>query len=268
MKRLNKNMHGDDQTYYRIPESRELAAQYLLLYEMSLPYGLDLNNQIDMDKSATKVTVTTANPTAVEMRRLDEKARVWLKVHAQENMYTYGSGLSIVYAHISHRNINSMLGASIGALILISGILIFALRNLRLGIISLIPNLTPAFMAFGIWGILVNEVGLAISIAVSLTLGIVVDDTVHFMSKYLRARREHGKTPEDAVRYSFNTVGPAIIISTIALAAGFMVLSLSGFKVNSDMGIMSALTIVIALALDFLFLPVILMMTDKKTFAW
>jgi predicted RND superfamily exporter protein len=63
-------------------------------------------------------------------------------------------------------------------------------------------------------------------------------------------------------------VGPAIIISTIALAAGFMVLSLSGFKVNSDMGIMSALTIVIALALDFLFLPVILMMTDKKTFAW
>ncbi|HEB02396.1 MAG TPA: hypothetical protein ENI12_04105 [Nitrospirae bacterium] len=199
LKRLNRNMHGDDEAYYRIPESRELAAQYLLLYEMSLPFGLDLNNQINVDKSSTRFTATIRDSTTTELREMDTKARAWLKENAPEHMFTYGSGISIMFAHISKRNINSMLGASLGALVLISGILILALRSLKLGVLSLIPNLAPAFMAFGVWGVLVGQVGLGLSVVVSLTLGIVVDDTVHFMSKYLRARREHALSPEEAV---------------------------------------------------------------------
>ena len=188
-------MHGDDQSYYRIPEQRDLAAQYLLLYEMSLPFGLDLNNQIDVDKSATRMIVTLKQTTAREQREMDKRAREWLKANAPDSMFTYGSGLAIIWAHISKRNINSMLGAAFGALVLISIILIFALRSLKLGLISLIPNLSPALMAFGIWGMTVGQVGLGLSIVVSMTLGIVVDDTVHFLSKYLRARREHDMNP-------------------------------------------------------------------------
>ena len=264
LKRLNKNMHGDDEAYYRIPESRELAAQYLLLYEMSLPFGLDLNNQINVDKSSTRFTVSIRDATTTELREMDTRARGWLKANAPEEMFTYGSGLSIMFAHISKRNINSMLAASIGALVLISGILILALRSLKLGVLSLIPNLAPAFMAFGVWGVLVGQVGLGLSIVISLTLGIVVDDTVHFMSKYLRARREHALSPEDAVRYAFDTVGQAITTSTLALVAGFLVLSMSGFKMNSEMGLMTAITITLALVLDFLFLPVLLMKADGR----
>lgn len=265
MKRLNKNMHGDHKSYYRIPEQRDLAAQYLLLYEMSLPFGLDLNNQINVDKSATRMIVTMRNTTAKELREMDEYARKWLKTNAPESMFTYGSGLSIMFAHISGRNINSMLGASFLALILISGILIFALRSLKLGLLSLIPNLTPAFMALGIWGIFVGRAGLTVSVLAALTLGIVVDDTIHFMSKYLRARREYKMGTANAVRYSFNTVGTALMISTLALIAGFLVLSFSGFKINSDMGIMTTITITLALALDFLFLPALLMKVDRET---
>jgi predicted RND superfamily exporter protein len=195
---------------------------------------------------------------------MDARAREWLKNNAPPHMFTYGSGLSIIWAHISKRNIESMLGASFGALVLISAMLILSLRSLRLGIISLIPNLTPAFMAFGIWGLLVGQVGLALSVVASLTLGIVVDDTIHFLSKYLRARREKDMDPVEAVRYAFNTVGKAMWITTFALVAGFLVLSFSGYNVNAQMGLLSAIAISLALFLDFFFLPALLMIMDRK----
>lgn len=264
IKALNKNMHGDDPAYYTIPESRDLAAQYLLLYELSLPFGHDLTNRINVDKSATRFIVFLKNTTAKDQRVLDAKARDWLKNNAPAHMFTYGSGLSIIWAHISKRNIESMLGASFGALVLISTILTLALRSFRLGIISLLPNLAPAFMAFGLWGMLVGQVGLALSVIVSLTLGIVVDDTIHFLSKYLRARREGNMDPMKAVRFAFNTVGTAMWVTTLALVAGFSVLTFSGYNVNAQMGLLSAITISLALLLDFLFLPTLLLLIDKK----
>ena len=263
IKRLNKNMNGNNDTFYTIPDRRELAAQYLLLYEMSLPFGLDLNNRINVDKSATRMIVTIKGLKTSKLRELDRSAREWLEANASKSMFTYGSGLSIIWAHISERNINSMLGASIVALVLISGILIMALRSVRIGIVSLVPNLAPALMAFGIWGILFQQVGLGLSVVVAMTLGIVVDDTVHFISKYLRARREYGKDPEEAVRYAFQTVGTAMWVTTLSLVTGFLVLTFSGYRMNADMGLLSAITITLALVLDFFFLPTLLMKVDR-----
>lgn len=264
MKRLNMNMHGDDPDWRRLPDRQDLAAQYLLLYEMSLPFGLDLNNRINVDQSATRFTATVLGMTTSEQRIMDARARTWLQDNARESMVTYGSSLSIIWAHISARNIRSMLGASIGALVLISGILVFALRSVRIGLLSLIPNLAPAFMAFGIWGLTVRQVGLGLSVIVSMTLGIVVDDTVHFLSKYLRARREQGLDSADAVRYAFDHVGTAMWVSTLALVAGFLVLTLSGYKMNAHMGLMSAITIALALAFDVLVLPALLLIVDER----
>jgi predicted RND superfamily exporter protein len=263
MKRLNRNLHGDDPAYYRLPERRELAAQYLLLYEMSLPYGLDLNNQINVDKSATRMIVTLKGISTLELRALEERARAWLETHAPAHMVSHGSGLSMVWAHISRRNITSMLGAAFIALLLISGLLVFALRSAKLGVVSLFPNLAPAFMAFGIWGLIVGQVGLGLSVVVSLTLGIVVDDTVHFLSHYLRARRDDGLGPAAAIRFAFGTVGMAMWITTLTLVAGFLVLTFSGYKMNADMGLLSAITLSLALLMDFLFLPALLMKVDR-----
>jgi len=264
IKSLNKSMHGDDPAYYRIPDQRQLVAQYLLLYEMSLPFGHDLNNSINVNKSATHLIAFLKNTTTREQRAMDEKARQWLRENAPPQMFTYGSGLSIIWAHISERNIHSMLGAAFWALLLISGILIFALQSFRIGLISLIPNLAPAFMSFGVWGILVGRVGLGLSVIVSLTIGIVVDDTIHFLSKYLRGRREHDMGPEEAVRYAFNTVGTAMWVTTVALVSGFSVLTFSGYNMNAQMGLLTAITITLALLLDFFFLPVLLMKSDHS----
>ncbi|MGB1108797.1 MAG: efflux RND transporter permease subunit [Gammaproteobacteria bacterium] len=258
MKRLNKNMHGDDPSWYRLPERRDLAAQYLLLYEMSLPYGLDLNNQINVDKSATRISVGLRTLSTKQVLGFEQRVQAWMRANAPD-LHSVGTSPTIMFAHIGERNIRSMLGGTTVALILISGILVFALRSLKIGLISLAPNLVPAGMAFGLWGLLVGEVGLALSVVTGMTLGIVVDDTVHFLSKYLRARREKGLSSPDAVRYAFSNVGMALVITSIVLVGGFLVLALSNFELNSGMGLLTAVVISFALLADFLFLPPLLM---------
>ena len=188
VKRLNRDMHGGDPNYYCIPESRELAAQYLLFYELSLPFGHDLNNQIDVDRSSARFTVIFESMSAKELHHMDTAARQWLEANAPASMHISGTGLSLIWSHITHRNIRSMLKGSFSALLLISIIMVLALRSVRLGLISLVPNLLPPAMAFGIWGLWQGQVGLALSVVVAMTIGIVVDDTVHFLSKYERAR--------------------------------------------------------------------------------
>ncbi|MEX2480683.1 MAG: MMPL family transporter [Gammaproteobacteria bacterium] len=264
MKRLNKNMHGDDPAYYRLPEERDLAAQYLLLYEMSLPYGLDLNNQINVDKSSTKVTVTIEVISSNDMIALDERALAWARTNLSSIAAIDSAGTTLMFSHIGQRNIRSMLIGTTLALILISGILIVALRSFKLGLVSLLPNLAPAAMGFGLWGLFVGEVGLSLSVVTGMTFGIVIDDTVHFLSKYLRARREQHLDPADAVRYAFRTVGRALVITTVTLVVGFSVLATSSFEINSGMGLMTAIIIFIALIGVFLMLPPLLMKIEEK----
>ena len=262
-KRLNKNMHGDDPGWHRLPDERNLAAQYLLLYEMSLPYGLDLNNQIDVDKSATKLAVTLKTLTSNEVIAFDDAAIQWL----QDNMPTitpYSSGPTVMFAHLGKRNINSMLKGTTLALIFISAVLIIFFGSIKYGFISLVPNLTPALVAFGIWGISIGQVGIGLSIVTGMTLGIVVDDTVHFLSKYLLARREKGLSAEDAVRYAFNHVGVAILVTSIVLIVGFMIMAQSHFYLNASMGLLTSVVIFIALFIDLTFLPPLLMKFPGK----
>ncbi|RKZ57331.1 MAG: hypothetical protein DRQ44_15900 [Gammaproteobacteria bacterium] len=261
-KRLNKNMHGDDPAWQRLPEERNLAAQYLLLYEMSLPYGLDLNNQIDIDKSATKIAVTLKTLTSNEVIAFDDNAAKWLQENTP-SITPYNSSPTIMFAHLGKRNINSMLIGTSIALVFISAVLIFFLGSIKYGFISLIPNLTPALAAFGIWGATVGQVGIGLSIVTGMTLGIVVDDTVHFLSKYLRARREKGLNAEDAVRYAFNSVGLALLVTSLVLVTGFMILAQSHFYLNSSMGLLTAVVIMLALIIDLTLLPALLMRFSK-----
>ncbi|MCK5811227.1 MAG: MMPL family transporter, partial [Cocleimonas sp.] len=198
-KRLNRNMHGDDQSWYRLPERRDLAAQYLLLYEMSLPYGLDLNNQIDIDKRSTRLSVTLETLSTKQVLAFEKRVDTWMADNTPL-IKSIGASPTIMFAHIGIKNIMSMLVGTTIALVLISLILMIALGSVRYGLLSLIPNLVPAGLAFGLWALTSGEVGLALSIVTAMTLGIVVDDTIHFLSKYIRARREQNLSAEDAVR--------------------------------------------------------------------
>jgi len=261
LKRLNQNMNGDDESYYKIPDTNIEAAQYLFLYELSLAYGLDLTDQINIDKSGLRLTAYVPNTTSSAFLNLDLRIQNWMAENAPE-LNTPATGQSVVYNKISSRDAPAMLKGTGYALIGISFIILLVLRNIKYGIISLIPNLLPAVMAFGLWGYSVGSVTLAVSIVVAMTLGIVVDDSVHFMLKYAKARKK-GLSPEDSVRDSFKNVGMALTITSIGLVIGFSILAQSGFAVNKDMAMLTAITIGFALFVDYLLLPPILMAVDK-----
>jgi len=262
LKRLNQNMHAEDTAWYKLPNSQELSAQYLLLYEMSLPYGLDLNNQLNVDKSSSKIVATFKNLTSNEMVRLEQDINTWFELNAPAYDVDIASP-SLMFAHIGKRSINSMLIGTVVALLLISLLLGVVLKSWRFGVLSLLPNLAPAAVAFGIWGLYDGQIGLGLSVVMGMTLGIVVDDTVHFLSKYLHARRDLNTDSSTAVHYAFDHVGRALCVTTFVLIAGFLVLAQSSFKLNSDMGMLTAITIFIALVIDFFFLPPLLMLLDR-----
>jgi predicted RND superfamily exporter protein len=106
-KRLNRDLNEGDEAFYSIPESRELAAQYLLLYELSLPFGLDMNNQLDISKSSTQVVVTLDDMTTNELRSWIARAEGYLAETHKTNLTAVGP--TVMFAYISKRNIESML---------------------------------------------------------------------------------------------------------------------------------------------------------------
>ncbi len=260
---LNMSMHGDDPAAYRLPESQELAAQYLLLYELSLPQGLDMNNQIDRSRSATRVSVSAETLSSREVLELNSHANAWLAENASDITEINSTGPAALFAYIGQRNIRAMLIGTVLVLVAISAILLIALQSIRLGLISIVPNLVPAALGFGVWGLTVGQVGLSLSVVVAMTVGIVVDDTVHFLSKYQRARREYGQAPEQAIHYAFDTAGRALLTTTLVLVAGFLIFVFSPFVPTAQVGVLTALIIGFALVADLTLLPALLMLVDR-----
>ncbi len=256
-------MHADQQEWYRLPDSRELIAQYLLLYELSLPYGLDLNDQINLQKSGVRIVASMESMSSEQMLDLEKRFNDWMNTQLSGYQHKMAS-TSLMFAHIGQRNIKQMIVGTATALMLISFILIFAFRSIRLGLISLLPNLMPSAVAFGIWGLWQGNVGISLSVVTGITLGIVVDDTIHFISKYRHSRIKGGLSRNESVNFAFSTVGIALWVTSLVLVSGFAVLGFSNFSMNSEMGIMTSLTILIALVLDFFLLPPLLMAFDKK----
>ena len=262
LKRLNQNMHGDDPAWYRLPERRELAAQYLLLFEMSLPYGLDLNNRVNVGKSAMRMTVTLRSLTTQQVIDLDARAQGWLAENAPLIRRADGTGTTILFAHIGQRNIVSMISGEVMSIAVVSMVMMVLLRSVGLGLLSLIPNLLPAGMAFGLWGLMVGQVGMASSVVAAMTLGILVDDTVHFLGKYQYARKTKHLEPEAALSYAFTTVGHALWVTSAVLIMGFLLLTLSHFRINYEMGLLTSIIFSLGLFAEFLLLPLIILISQ------
>jgi len=262
LKRLNQNLHGGADGSYALPKNSDLAAQYLVLYEFSLPVGLDLNNLMKFDRSASRMTVVIKFMSVREQIELDNRALIWLQENAPE-IQTGATGVTMVSAYSVMRNIVKMLVGTVIAMSIVSVVLIFVFRSVRLGLLSLVPNFLPAIIAMGFCGYAVGTVSIAASIVTAIAFGIIVDDTIHLLSNYLRMRDE-GKAPAEAIVPTFKQVGKPLLVTTLIFALGFLVFGASGLATNQTLGVLVGLTIVIALVADFLLFPALLVVFDRR----
>jgi len=264
MKQLNRAMHGDDRVWYRLPEERNLAAQFLLLYELSLPYGLDLTNMINFDKSSTRVAVMLRKITAREQLQFADAAESWLRDNTPGSMHSVAAGTPIMFAHISERNIKSMIRGNALVLVFITLTIILTLRSIPLGLLSLVVNVLPIILTLGVWSFVVGRIGMASAILTATAFGIIVDDTIHFLSKYERARRENKVSTKEAVLYAYQTVATPMFTTSCMLAVGFGIVATSSFLVNANLGLLTLLAVVFALLCDLFLLPALLMVFSRK----
>ena len=263
IKRINKSLHADKDLHYRIPDTREEASQYQFLFELSLPYGLEMEHILTSARDESRMTVTMGNVESRDLVILEARARAYADKYLPDVQLMEGVGASVMMGHAARRNGESMLVGAPVAVIIISIIIIFTLRSTKLGLLSLLPNLAPGIIAFGLWGILDGKLGIAAAPTATIAFGIVVDNTIHFFSKYLRAKNVDGYSTEKAIHYSFHRVGVALGTTTTILACGFLVLTLSAMAPNLFMGLMTALSLVISIGITYLILPTLLSRIDN-----
>lgn len=235
------------------PQDREVAAQDKLIYELSLPVGQDLANLVCPDDRATRVLAVFGNLSTQEMLALERRIVAWAAKHAPALELRYGS-INLMFSHIGARNIRAMMVATAIAMLAIALLLGVYLGSFRLGLVSFVVNALPIGWAFGLWGLAGQDVSLSLSTSVAMTFGIVVDDTVHLLWWYRRARRA-GNSVTRAWRDALEHAGVAVFVTSVALAAGFGLLATSSFALNADLATIALVIVLLALAVDLVLLP-------------
>ncbi|NQY15613.1 MAG: MMPL family transporter, partial [Henriciella sp.] len=245
-KKLNQNFHNDDERYFSIPDTREMVAQYLLILELSLPRGQDTSNFITLDKSAIKLSAITSDLTAAESRELRVAAENWFRQNSAVGLTAEGMSTHLMFAYVSQNNIEGMLRGVPLALLGIAMILGWSFHSFWIGAAALISITLPIAASFGIWGLLYGQIGTAAAVVAAVAVGIVVDDTVHFLTRYHDAKATDLSNRESSIK-ALRRSGPAIITSSLILTLGFFILSFSTFKVNQNMGGLMVIVTVVAL---------------------
>ena len=171
-----------------------------------------------------------------------------------------------MFAHIGARSIGGMFAGMLGSLVGASLLVTLLFGAWRHGLACFVGNLLPIGMAFGAWGLLNGNIDLGLTLVLGIAFSVVIDDTIHFISKYERARRQ-GLSSEDALRNTFRTVGYALITTSLVLGLGFAWLANSNIQITVNNAIVTCLSIAFALLLDLFLLPILFLLTDKRAMA-
>lgn len=266
IKTLHQTLNHDNPDFHILPADRASLSQLALAYEMSLPFGADINNLVDSSRSSVRISVGLRAQSAGELLAFDERAQHWFRQHMPPHVTTSnGASVSMMFADIGKRNIYSMVQGSVIITLIITLCLMVAIRSFKYGLLMLVPNVVPAMVTFGLWGIFTGEINMAVAVVFCISLGIVVDDTIHFTSKFLYARRQLCLMPSAAIDYAYEKVGTAMSITSATLVCGFLVLALSPLMVNAYMGILVALTLFIACVFDLVIFPRILLWAESAS---
>jgi len=257
-----KNTWDNSPNANRLPQSREEYEQILLVYEMSLQAGQSAAEFISQDRTQTLLTVLLKDQTNRAL--LIKKQRIeqwWAQQKLDLNVSI--SGRDVIFAQLSEDTVhNSILGGSIAS-ILITLFMIFSFQSIKWGLFSILPNALPFILLFGLWALISGEITQATCMAFTMVIGVVVDDSIHFITKFREAKNTLGI--EDALNKTFDFVGSAITIGSVAfIVDGILIYLASDFVPIMTNGIFILLSFALAWLCDLLLMPAILVLYYQR----
>ncbi len=254
-KQTNRSLHGDDPAAYALPATKDLVAQEFLLYTMSLPQGMDVNDRVTVKNDALRMTLISRITDSDTWTRTAAKIQL---IGADLGLDVTVSGKTMLYQSMNGYVTRSFIQSLLIAAVLVSLILIVAFRSLPLGSLAMLPNIVPLMIGGAVLKLIGHDLDIGTVLVCSVCLGIAVDDTIHILTNF-RRHQHNGLDAIEAIAMTLTHTGPALVVTTMVLVAAFGTLAFATFIPNVFFGIMTAVILSAALLADLTFLPAILM---------
>ena len=256
IKRFNKVVDGKDE----IPNNQNLVAQYLLLYSMSLPQGMEINDKMDIDERKLRISgQMDIVDTSKDLEMIAYIEDWWKKTAYSATV----QGQTYMFAHMQKDVTNTLVYSLSLAIVLVSVIMLLIFKRLKLLWVFILPNILPVILVVGLMGWIGITIDIGVAIAGAIIIGVAVDDTIHFLVKYFDARKR-GLNLEDTFDEVLRYAGKAILFTTIILTVAFSLFTFSEFSPNQNFGIVTAFALLIAFVVDLLLLPALLSLVEGE----
>jgi predicted RND superfamily exporter protein len=258
LKRMQKVLNPN--TNEKIPQTKNLIAQYLLLYDMNLPMGKTTNDKIDSNYQKIRISINSNIQDTSKDLKMINWINNWWKQNSDYKSEVQGQATIFAYMQSS---VIDILIVSIGVTLMIVVLLMwFVLKSLKLTLLFLIPNIMPLVLVSGVMGYLKITIDIGVAISAAVILGIAVDDSIHFFGKYLKAIKTMNF--EKSIDYVIHHSANAMILTTLILSLTFSIFATSSFIPNINFAIVTIVALNIALLLDLVLLPSLLSIFDKN----
>ncbi len=259
LKEINQALNENRSDYYRIPSNRDLIAQEFLLFENS--GSDDLEDVVDSQFSKARFTIKGPFKDAVKYNRLIDTVNRYFDENFPGETITL-TGLMVLMSRTVKNAIISMARSYVIALVVITVLMIILIGRFRIGLLSMIPNLAPILIMLGIIGATPFKMDLFTMMVASIAIGLAVDDTIHFMHNFRRYYEQSGD-PKQAVYETLHTTGRAMLVTSIVLSIGFFIFVFASMNNLFAFGLLTAITILMALAADYLVAPALMVLVNR-----
>ncbi len=259
LKEINLALNGDDPSFYRLPETREMTAQFMLLYDSAGPTE-DLSDIIDFEKRLSRLVVPVVNMPASDLQQEMNEITEYMQANYDHLQPVITGTMALLTAQQIY-TAEGMLRSFLVALGVITLFFVVLFRSVRYGLLSIVPSVVPIVLAASVAGFLGVFLDQSAVVVFAMTMGLAVDDAIHVMSRYL-VNKKAGVSTRVSIERAMNESGRAVLFTSMVLVFGFSVLTFGTFTTVINVGLFGSVIMSLALLGDLVFLPAILYLVD------
>ena len=260
VKETNRALHGGDPAFYRLPDNERALSDLLFFFENAGPAQLRRLATNDLRK--TQVTIRVRWVDATSYGPFTQWVQQGIDETIGQRAVVEPTGAVYSLFHIVSSIIDDLIRSFGVAFVIITLMMVLMLRNLRLGMIAMVPNLMPIVAIMGLMCLIGVPIDMSNLLIASIAIGIAVDDTIHFLHHFQVYYQAEGDV-EGAISHSFRHSGRAMVSTSVILAMGFCVYITAQMSNLGRFGMLVALTVVFALLCDLFFAPALLRATYR-----